>query len=312
MKGHFVGVDCGGSSTKYTVIDSEGKVVTSKSLNIPSNPNFVSDQRFIENVSRVLEDALSYVKGVVCGICFSLAGMRGGDVVSLVRKCVEKVAPSCVDRFIVLPDYEVAYRAFFDESSCGVAVISGTGSIAYAGCRGKFARVGGWGWIFGDEGSGFDIVRRLLVRAARAFDGRCSDGVVDLACRVFGIEKFDDIVYKVYVELGGERHRIASYAPKVIDEAERGDAAAEGIVREALKELAYAAYTACRRVGADRASVGFCGGIFSREFTRKVFIEEFSKLSGYTPDVAGFVRDLSLASARVASKFFACVKTSVS
>src|SRR5690349_22636305 len=42
----------------------------------------------------------------------------------------------------------------------GLVVIAGTGSFAFGrNAAGKTARAGGWGYIFGDEGSGFDIAR---------------------------------------------------------------------------------------------------------------------------------------------------------
>src|SRR5208283_3215279 len=45
----------------------------------------------------------------------------------------------------------------------GVVVIAGTGSIAFGeNALGETARAGGWGYIFGDEGGGFDIVRQAL------------------------------------------------------------------------------------------------------------------------------------------------------
>ena len=44
-----------------------------------------------------------------------------------------------------------------------VPVIAGTGSIAFGrNAAGATARAGGWGYIFGDEGGGFDIARQAL------------------------------------------------------------------------------------------------------------------------------------------------------
>ena len=62
----------------------------------------------------------------------------------------------------------------------GVVVIAGTGSIAFGrGSDGREARAGGWGYVFGDEGGAFDIVRQAL-RAALRFEegwGRCDESL---------------------------------------------------------------------------------------------------------------------------------------
>ncbi len=55
----------------------------------------------------------------------------------------------------------------------GVAVVAGTGSMAFArAADGRTARAGGWGPLLGDEGSGYAIALAGLRAAARAADGR--------------------------------------------------------------------------------------------------------------------------------------------
>ena len=55
----------------------------------------------------------------------------------------------------------------------GVALISGTGSLAFGRDRqGRSCRAGGWGFLFGDEGSGYAIALAGLRAAAQAADGR--------------------------------------------------------------------------------------------------------------------------------------------
>src|SRR5207302_4816203 len=57
-------------------------------------------------------------------------------------------------------------------SGQGIIAIAGTGSIAFGrNASGRTARAGGWGYIFGDEGSGFDIVRQALRAALRMEEG---------------------------------------------------------------------------------------------------------------------------------------------
>src|SRR5258708_23671473 len=77
-----------------------------------------------------------------------------------------------VAEFILLTnDAELVLSALDD--AVGIALIAGTGSIAL-GCdaHGIVTRTGGWGYIIGDEGSGYDIGRRCLQAGSRAVGGR--------------------------------------------------------------------------------------------------------------------------------------------
>ena len=54
----------------------------------------------------------------------------------------------------------------------GIIVIAGTGSIAFGrNAQMQTARAGGWGYIFGDEGGGFDIAKNALRRALQFEEG---------------------------------------------------------------------------------------------------------------------------------------------
>lgn len=69
------------------------------------------------------------------------------------------------ERVILMHDAPVAHAAAFRDES-GVLVIAGTGSVAFARSRsGRTQTVGGWGYLFGDEGSAFWIARSALESA---------------------------------------------------------------------------------------------------------------------------------------------------
>ena len=66
------------------------------------------------------------------------------------------------ERLVVTHDARIAW-AGATEGEPGLVVIAGTGSIAYGeNAQGESARAGGWGYIYGDEGGGFDIARQAL------------------------------------------------------------------------------------------------------------------------------------------------------
>ena len=77
---------------------------------------------------------------------------------------------------MVVNDVRVAFDGAF---ACGpgALILSGTGSMAWASLgrpNSPHVRVGGWGDLFGDEGSGYWIGREALTLVSRHLDGRAS------------------------------------------------------------------------------------------------------------------------------------------
>ena len=84
-------------------------------------------------------------------------------------------------RVLVVNDALVALEAGAPGQP-GVVIISGTGSIAYGrNAAGEAARAGGWGYVLGDEGSGYWIGRAALRAVLRAADERGPDDGADAA-----------------------------------------------------------------------------------------------------------------------------------
>ena len=120
----------------------------------------------------------------------------------------------------------------------GVVLIVGTGSIALAQDEaGNVSRVGGWGHILGDEGSGYDIGRRGLQAAVRAVDGRGQATLLlDLILQHWKLRTAEDLIDAVYTV--DNKAKIAQAATYVIHAARQGDAVALEIVEQAADELA--------------------------------------------------------------------------
>jgi N-acetylglucosamine kinase-like BadF-type ATPase len=153
-----------------------------------------------------------------------------------------------------------------------VVVIAGTGSVAYAeDAAGSALRVGGYGYVFGDEGSGFALARGALAAAMEAADRGVTSRLGDAALAYFDRADLRSLARSFYVhEIS--RPQLAGFARLVLDAARLGDAAADALVDAAVRALARLAQTAIDRLQANESSVpvALTGGLFANgDFYRR-------------------------------------------
>lgn len=180
----------------------------------------------------------------VDGAYFGLAGAGGPENQDLIRRwaTLKKIA----GRVEVSGDSELLLAAG-TPSGRGVAVIAGTGSIAVA--RGEKYRTiyaGGWGYLLGDEGSGYALSLAALRAVANMADGRGPETkLASVLIEKLQLKQPRDLIAMVY---SGklDRPALAALAPLVIDSADAGDAVASAIVEQGAQQLAAAAATCIR------------------------------------------------------------------
>ena len=128
-------------------------------------------------------------------------------------------------------------------------------------------RVGGWGELFGDEGSAYWIAARGLNAFSRMSDGRLPRGPLHgLLAERLGISHDLDAVGLVIEAWSGNRGKIAALATTVCAAARQGDAESRTILSEAVGELATLIETTRILVGfgdQDVVPVSYSGGMFT-------------------------------------------------
>jgi N-acetylglucosamine kinase-like BadF-type ATPase len=147
----------------------------------------------------------------------------------------------------------------------GAIVIAGTGSIAFGrnGHR-RAARAGGGGYIYGDEGSGFDIARQALRAILRWEEGwgRPSE-LKSILLEHTASRDANEALHKFYTS-EWPRERVAKLAPLVDSAASQGDSVAVDILEQAgaqLAELGRAVLAQLFEPGKP-ARVSYVGGVF--------------------------------------------------
>lgn len=173
----------------------------------------------------------------------------------------------------VVPDYE----PFFSLAAPPVVgVIAGTGSVAFArGADADVVRVGGWGYLLGDEGSGYAIGREALRAALAELElGRSLSPMAQACLAALQASDRAGLLAAVY-KSDDQRGRIAGVARRIVELARTDQQAAALLQAEAVRlaGVVHQAVTAAG-LGAGRYSLSVGGGILvgSAEF-RATLIE---------------------------------------
>jgi glucosamine kinase len=253
-----VGVDAGGSKTAVTYsLDGVCKGVWYGSS---ANPSVHGAERAGDAIAKTIELALD---GALPGAIFvGAAGAGRESVAGELRNALEsRFADANVE---VRDDAYIALRAAVPEGD-GAVVIAGSGAIAYAEKDGSGFRSGGYGYLFGDAGSGFGIGAAAVDRLLRAYDGRAPrDAFTEELEAALGVSSLGETLQKVYAAEAPAR-ALAQLAPIVIDAAGRGDRSASKIVQQAAAELnsLLKAAIASASLAGSNAPIAFSGGLLS-------------------------------------------------
>lgn len=234
----FLGVDGGGTKTRFLLIDETGRVLASH----------------LEGPAYYLEIGLDSVREMLArGIAHTL---QEGRVREEDLSYAFLGLPSYGEDSTLLPALEVAplrslphgrYRCDNDmvcgwagalAGADGINVVSGTGSIAYGEFAGRRARVGGWGELFGDEGSSYWLAREGLRLFSRMSDGRSPRGpLYEHVRQHFTLASDLDLCAAIHSKEITQRSRFAQLSKLVTAAAADGDAAVLGLLADAAREL---------------------------------------------------------------------------
>jgi glucosamine kinase len=160
---------------------------------------------------------------------------------------------------VLLHDAVIAHAGAF-KGGPGVAVIAGTGSVAYgANERGETVTVGGWGYLFGDEGSAFWFARRAIEDAIRDEDAGKKGPFAETLLQYFKISSLHALVRSFYA---GEisRTALAEFAHAAIERS-GSDPAGERYVQQCAQALADLAVRTMARIGLHAGPLAFLGGM---------------------------------------------------
>ncbi len=260
MSEYFLGVDGGQSSTTALVGDEQGRIVGWASGG-PCNHVAAAEARarFLQVIGDCVRNAAKRAK-VEPHFRAACLGMSGGpeDKAALLRELIS------ADDLIVTHDGRIALSGAMSGGP-GMIVIAGTGSIAYGeSATGESARVGGWGYVYGDEGSGFDIVRQAVRAVLRDHEGwGAHTALTPALLQATETRDANEMVHRLYTP-DWPRVRVAGLAPVVDGIAESGDPLALDIMNGAAQHLALLSAAIRRQLfrEGEPSRLAWIGGVF--------------------------------------------------
>ena len=233
----YLGVDGGQSGTTALIGDENGRVLgmgRSGPCNHVKGPG--GREKFVNALGGSVREALRMagLDEARREFAASSMGFSGGPA--------DKQA--LIEEMFAIPVLQVTTDALIALSGAsaggpGIITIAGTGSISYGrNAEGATARAGGWGYIFGDEGGGFDTTRQALRAVLRHEEGwGPATALRERLLAATGAANANELLHRFYTT-DYPRPTIAGYS-KLVDEAAReGDAVARDILHACAQQLA--------------------------------------------------------------------------
>ena len=235
----FLGVDGGGTQTRFVLIDEAGKVLASH-LEGPAYYLEIGLEQLREMLARGIRQTLRAGQVRAEDLSYAFLGLPAyGEDLKLLPAL--NAAPSQAlphGRYRCDNDMVCGWAGALAGAD-GINMVCGTGSIAYGEFAGRSARAGGWGELFSDEGSSYWLAREGLRLFSRMSDGRQPRGpLYEQVRRHFALQSDLDLCAAIYGKDIAQRSQLAQLSKLVTAAAAAGDEGARGLFEAAARELA--------------------------------------------------------------------------
>ncbi len=254
---YFLGIDGGATKTEFVLTDGAGNVLC-RHFEASCNPVDIG----MEAAQKVLDCGIrAACKGVPMRKIAMFAGISGGISGNNREILRDYFAKFPFAKFDNGSDAQLIVAAGLGQSD-GIAIIMGTGSVAFVQKDGVMHRIGGLGYLFDNGGNGYCIGRDVIRAALTAEDGSGDDTVLHkLATEKIGKTSAMAALSDFYA-LG--KRGIAAFAPLAFTAADMGDMVALQILRRNMKQIAELLTTGRKKLGTEKVKAVFVGGLTNR------------------------------------------------
>ncbi len=259
---YYLGIDGGGTKTRAILIDEQFNTLfdqTYESTYLITQ----GDQKFKDIFTEILTAAKELAKDNLKYTFIALAGYgefkQDNERIEANLQTVFKDNP-----FKVLND-SVGVWAGGLLCEDGIAVIAGTGSNCAGIINDRYERVGGWGYIAGDESSAYWIALKTANAYMKMYDGRIErTELFDLINQTYSLDESNNMMQLLYRDFNCERAKIAAIAMMCTKAAKNGCPVSKAIIEEAAKEMALHITTMAKKLDFKTPiPVSYTGGVFN-------------------------------------------------
>lgn len=263
---YVIGIDGGGTKTEAILADDKG-TVAARALGGASNPNLLQKEEVYQvfnNLLQALESQAPAEYKQTTNLFAGISGVGNKQSNLQVTDVLQELVPGNVKVKVESDTVNALFSGTYGNS--GIVQIAGTGSVTYGvNENAETGRVGGWGYLFGDEGSGYDIGRQGIAAALKAKDGRGGKTIMtEMFFNHFSIDDELELIQKIY-NSNVPKNEISPLSKIVLGAYKKNDRQAVEIVQKAVGEMHFSIVTLYKRIFEPQKNVEviLCGGIFN-------------------------------------------------
>lgn len=255
----FMGIDGGGSNLRVVLMDADSTVLCEVKKG-SANPNLIGRKLAAEQIQDAMREALAHhPEATVQAVGIGIAGASAEYASEWLHKTVRAVLPDT--QIVAASDNEIALVGALGKPY-GVLILSGTGSGVFAiNTDGDKLQVGGWGYLLGDEGSGFWIGLEAIKHTTAMYDQADTTPLSDAILKAFDTDNARGLIERVYLT-DNVVPRVARLAPTVFSLVDE-DETAKHIVQRAADALYHQAQTTMQRLNMQAPPIAFAGSILA-------------------------------------------------
>jgi len=199
-------------------------------------------------------------------ITIGLAGVICDDEKAAVHRALQHVAKKELN---IVSDLELAFELYFEQQD-GMVAILGTGSIFAAKIEQALIKVGGYGRLLGDVGSGIAIGRKAAHEYLRLLDGFFEDELF----RQFMQTTFatrESAIEQIY----SKSFPLQSLAPLMLALAEKGSPTACLILKKESRKVAASIQLLISKLPQKQTlALKLCGGLIEHQSPYRALIQK--------------------------------------
>lgn len=264
----YLGVDGGGTKTAFVLINNEGVVKAKKVLGTSHyiQVGFDGFKNIIEKGIESICDKADVDKKDINYSFFAVPayGEIKNDILEIERIIAEVIKSN---NFYCANDVEAGWAGSL---ACkpGINIVAGTGSIGFAKDHfNNSARSGGWGYFCGDEGSAYDLGKKLISLFTKEADGRLKKTPLYYIIKEkLNLNDDFEIIDLIYNKYNFKRDKVASMAVYLDEAAQKGDKYAVKTFKNAAAEYYLIIKSLRKKLNFkkdEKIKISYSGGVFN-------------------------------------------------